>query len=65
MQETKVKIASSKSSVASKDRLKKSTVSKKKSDPELLLPGNQRSNKAQRLLMKKVKKDQARRGNRN
>lgn len=60
---TEVKIGSSKPAVANKDRLKRSVVSQKKSNPELLLPGNQRSNKAQRLLMKKAKKDHARRGN--
>lgn len=48
--------------IASKDRLKKSAVLEKKKNPEMSLPGNQRSNKAQRLLMKKAKKDHARRG---
>lgn len=58
---TQVKIGNSKPVVGTKDRLKKSVVFQKKSNPELLLPGNQRSNKAKRLQMKKAKKDQARR----
>ena len=35
---------------------------KKKTDPELTLPGNQRSNKLQKVQMKKAKKEHARRG---
>lgn len=48
--------------ISKKDRLMKAEAGKKKNNPELLLPGNQRANKIQKLKMKKAKKENVRRG---
>ena len=50
--------------LSKKDQLKMSEVlaAKGKNNPELMLAGNQRSNRMKRLAMKKAKKESARRG---
>jgi len=59
---TDVKIANSKAKISKKDRVKGSEImAKKKKTLEEQLPGNQRSNKLQKLAMKKDKKNFARR----
>ena len=45
-----------------KERLLKAEAAQKKNNPEMMLPGNQRANKLQKLKMKKEKKEGARRG---
>lgn len=57
----KVKVKVSKP-LTKKERLLKAEAAQKKNNPELLLPGNQRANKLQKLKMKKAKKEGARRG---
>lgn len=59
-----MKIDPPKAKVSRKDQLKKSSIltEKAKKNPEMLLPGNQRSNKMKRLEMKKAKKQSVRQG---
>lgn len=58
---TDVKVSTAKLNGSSK-KDGKAQSKKEKANPELSLPGNQRSNKFQRLQMKKAKKEHSRRG---
>ena len=59
---TDVKISAAKLNGSTKKNSRDEAI-KKKGNPEMSLPGNQRANKLQKVQMKKAKKEHARRGN--